>query len=418
MIAAGDRSDRIGVAIVGSGYFGSGLLRRLVLLDEFEPRIVANRTLERAVAAFRRAGIPADRLVVAHDARQARAALRDGRCVATSDLMLPAALDDIRVVVEATGDLVVGTEVAVAALQAGKHVVAANSDVQATVGPMLKMLADRSGVVYSDIDGDEPGLLKGLYDYCTGMGLEVVVAGNCKGVLKRYATPATQAAFAAEHGLQPWLATAAADGTKLSLELTVVANATGLRPAVRGMHGLTTDLEHLTEDCRRLGLVDGGPYVDYMLGARGVFAVVRSDDPEVRSDFRYLKMGDGPLYVFHQPQVLIHYQAPRSIERAARCGRPTVAPAGAPVADTITFAKRDLGAGHRLDGVGGYDTYGLIVRADEAARERLLPVGLAAYARLCRPVRRDEPISYDAVEWEADNLALQLRRQQDELFRR
>lgn len=103
------------------------------------------------------------------------------------------------------------------------------------------------------------------------MGLEVVVAGNSKGVLKRYATPATQAVFAAENGIQPWLATAAADGTKLNFEMTVVANATGLTPAVRGMHGPTTDLTGVLADFRRLDLLDGGHYVDYVLGGRGVF---------------------------------------------------------------------------------------------------------------------------------------------------
>jgi predicted homoserine dehydrogenase-like protein len=295
-------------------------------------------------------------------------------------------------------------------------VVAANSDVQATLGPILKVRADAAGVVYTDIDGDEPGLLKSLYDYCSGMGLDVVLAGNCKGVLKRYATPRTQAAYAAEYGLQPWLATAAADGTKLNFELTVAANATGLTPAVRGMHGPAVDLEHLLEEFERLELFDGGHHVDYQLGGRGVFVVVRSEDSEVRSDFRYLKLGNGPYYLFHQPQVLIHYQAPRSILRAARLGEATVAPLGAPVAETIAFAKRDLQAGQRLDGIGGYDTYGLIVNADEAAREGLMPIGLAQYARLRRPIAKDEPIDRAGVELEADNVALALRRQQDAHF--
>jgi predicted homoserine dehydrogenase-like protein len=418
MSPARQTADRICVAVVGTGYFGAGLLRRLALRDEFEPRIAANRTVERAIAAFQRAGVATERLVITRDVRQAQVALDGGRYVATSDLLLPAAINGIDVVAEATGDVVVGAEVALAAIRAGKHLVAANPEAQATLGPILKVLADRAGVVYSDVDGDEPGLLNNLCEDCAGMGLDIVVAGNCKGVLKRYATPATQASFAAEYGLKPWIATAAADGTKLNFELTVVANATGFTPATRGMHGPTTDLEHLIEDFQRLDLLDGGRYVEYALGVgSGVFAVVKSHDPEVRSDFRYLKMGSGPYYVFHRPHVLIHYQAPRSIIRAVRRGKPTVAPQGAPVAETIAFAKRNLAAGQLLDGVGGYDTYGLIVRADEAARERLLPIGIANKARLCRSILKDEPIGYDAVEFETDNLALELRREQDALFR-
>jgi predicted homoserine dehydrogenase-like protein len=244
----------------------------------------------------------------------------------------------------------------------------------------------------------------------------VAVAGNGKGVLKRYATPATQAAFATEYGLQPWLATAAADGTKLNLEMTVAANAIGMVPAVRGMHGPAVDLDNLLEEYARLDLFDGGRYVDYVLGGRGVFVVVHSDDPQVRTDFRYLKLGDGPYYLLHRSAVLIHYEAPRTIARAARRHEATVAPLGPPFAETVAFAKRDLDPGQRLDGIGGFDSYGLIVAADETARERLLPVGITQYARLRRPVRKDMPIRYDDVDLEGENLALQLRREQDAHF--
>jgi predicted homoserine dehydrogenase-like protein len=406
----------IGVAVVGTGYFGGGLLRRLAVLDDFEPRVVANRTLDHALSALQRAGVDVGRVVVTDDRSQAQAALHAGRMVVTTDLELATALDGVDVVAEATGHLLVGTQIAVAAINSGKHVVAANSDVQATVGPMLKVMADEAGVVYTDIDGDEPGLLSNLYASCKSMGLDVAVMANGKGVLKRYATPATQAAYAAEYGLQPWLATAAADGTKLNFELTVFANASGFVPAVRGMHGPAFDVSEIVEGYARLGLLDGGQYVDYALGPRGVFAIVRSDDPQVQGDFRYVKMGEGPFYLFHEQRVLIHYQAPGSIARAARRHEATVTPMGAPCAETVAFAKRDLDAGQHLDGIGGFDTYGLIVRADEAVRERLVPIGISQYARLVRPLRRDEPITYDAVELEGDNLALELRRKQDARF--
>jgi len=118
------------------------------------------------------------------------------------------------------------------------------------------------------------------------------------------------------------------------------------------MHGLETDMEHLIQNCERLGLLDGGHYVDYVLGTRGVFTIVRSDDLQVHSDFRYLKMGDGPYYVIHRPHVLIYYEAPRSIARAVREREATVTPMGAPVAETVAFGKRDLPAGQRWTVLG------------------------------------------------------------------
>jgi predicted homoserine dehydrogenase-like protein len=322
-------------------------------------------------------------------------------------------LRGIDVLAEATGDLLVGTETALAGLKAGKHVVAANADVQATVGHALAEIATCSGVVYTDIEGDEPGLLHQLVQYCAEVGLQVVLAGSGKGVLKRYATPDTQRAFAVANRLQPWLATAAADGTKLNLEMTVVANATGFVPSVRGMFGLEAPLDQFVASADALGLLDGGRYVDYMLGGRGVFVIFKSDDPDVQADLRYLKLGEGPYYLLHRPEVLAHYAAIRSIRRAARQSLPTVAPVGAPVADTVSLAKRDLASGQRLDGVGGFDVYGLIERAPAARRSRLLPVGLAQYAHLRHPVRKDQPISYDDVDFRESNTALDLRAKQD-----
>jgi predicted homoserine dehydrogenase-like protein len=316
---------------------------------------------------------------------------------------------------EATGDVLVGAEVAFDALKSGKHLVAANPETQATIGPILKRIANESGVIYSDVDGDQPGIIKNLYDYSTSLGLAPLVAGNCKGVLKRYATPETQTPFAMEHGLKPWIASAAADGTKLNIEMAVVANATGMLPYSNGMVGPQTSLDTLLADFDRLGLLSAGPIVEYTLGIpNGTFVIVRDDDPEVQRDFAYLKMGDGPYYVLYRPHVLIHYEAPLSAAEAALYRTATITPNDdPPVADVAAFAKRPLNAGQRLDGIGGADSYGLIVRTGEV---ELLPIGLSSFARLTRDIAKDEPIPLDAVEFEDDNLVLDLRRQQDSLY--
>ncbi len=409
----------IRIAVVGTGFFGGGLVRRIAKIQGLVPAVAVNRTLERAIAALLAAGVDRSAIRVCDDPDTAQATLDAGGAVATTSLCLPAHTAGIDVVMEATGDVLVGAEVALAAIRGRKHIVAANAETQGTVGPLLKALADDAGVVYSDVDGDEPGILKSLHDYCAGLGLMPVVAGNCKGVLKRYATPETQAAFARANGLQAWSATAAADGTKLNFEMAIVANATGLPPAVRGMVGPSTTPETLLNDFDRLGLLSQGPIVDYGLGMpKGVLVIVHSDDPHVRRDFRYLKLGDGPHYLFHQPQVLVHYEAPLTAAAAALYGAAAIAPRGAPVVEVATFAKRDLKAGARLDGIGGFDCYGLIVRSDEARRQGLLPIGLAGYGRLTRDIAKDQPVPYDTVAFEEGNLVLELRRQQDDLFSR
>jgi predicted homoserine dehydrogenase-like protein len=408
----------IRIAVVGTGFFGAGLVRRIGAIAGMVPALAANRTVSRAVAALREAGVEPTAIDVCEDANSAQAALGRGRYVATSLLGLAAEVPGIDVVMEATGDTLVGVEVALDAIAAGKHVIAANAETHATAGPALQALARSAGVVYSDVMGDEPGNLNLLYEHCAGIGLEPLVAGNFKGVLMRYATPATQAAFAEAHRLKPWIATAAADGTKLNFEMATVANATGLPPAAQGMVGpAVADLESLISTFEHAGLLERGPVVDYALGPfSGVFLVTVGRDAVLRQEFRYLKMGEGPFYLFTRPKLLVHYEAPLSAAEAVLHHSATVAPRGAPIAEVVTVAKRDLKAGSYLDGVGGFDCYGLITGAADAAAQGLLPMGLAGFACLEHDVARDEPIGRADVSFRADNRLLDLRRHQDAMF--
>lgn len=412
-------ADPIRVAVAGTGFYGSGLVRQLGRVAGIRPALVANRTLDRALAALDAAGIARSVVDVTDDPVDAARSIAAGRTVASRDIDLAAAVDGVEAVVEAVGTLEVGTRLALATVAAGRHFLAANIETHVTVGPLLAAYAQAAGVVYSDLYGDEPALLTRLVGYCRGIGLEPLLAANCKGVLKPSATPETQAGFAAANGLQPWLATAAADGTKLNLEMNATANATGMPPTRMAMVGPVTTPATALDDLRALDLWRDGPVVDFILGlSNGVIVVARApDDPAMRRDLRYLKMGDGPEYLFHDPRVMIHFEAPLSLGAAVVNGRPTIAPLGAPVADTVAVAKRDLAAGDRLDGIGGFDVRGAITTYRDARESHLLPVTFAEGVRMVRAVRRDEPIGWDDVEIEAEpGEALALRRVQDREF--
>ena len=183
------------------------------------------------------------------------------------------------------------------------------------------------------------------------------------------------------------------------------------------MVGPQTSLATLLSDFERLGLLDRGPIVEYTLGIpSGTFMIVHADGPELREEMRYLKMGDGPYYVIYRPEVLCHFAAPTSAAQAVLFQTATIAPRGAPIADVATFAKRDLHAGEQLDGIGGFDTYGMIVGAAESTEQGLLPMGLAEFACLTADVRKDEAVRYSAVRLDENNPVVALRHQQDQLF--
>jgi len=407
------------VAVIGAGFFGSGLIRQLVHSEGIHPVIIANRTIERVLEALQRSGVPSSKITVCSDVSPARRAIEQGQYVVTGDLNLPYQMDGIEVVAETTGDMIVGAASALKAIQSGKHFVAANPEVQATLGAILRFQADQAGVIYSDMDGDQPGYIQKLIEQTRGAGFLPIVGGNCKGVMKRYATPETQAAYCKENNIKPWIATAAADGTKLSMEMCILANANGFIPAVPGMTGVQTSLDNLLTDFERAGLLDKGGIVEYTLGIPvGTFVIAHNDDPWVASEMQYFKMGKGPHYLFFSPHVLCQYESVPSIAEAALYGSAVITPlAENQATEVIAYAKKDLDKDRRLDGIGGFDCYGQIVSRRDYLAQGLLPIGLAEFARLKNRVAKDAPIRFSDVDIEENNIITRLREEQEQLFK-
>ncbi len=116
-----------------------------------------------------------------------------------------------------------------------------NAEIDATIGPILQVYAERHGVILSACDGDEPGLQINLYRWVKGLGLTPRVLGNIKGLQDPYRNPTTQKGFAEKWGQNPAMVTSFADGSKISFEEAIVANATGFVVRSRGMsrgHGV------------------------------------------------------------------------------------------------------------------------------------------------------------------------------------
>jgi len=202
------------------------------------------------------------------------------------------------------------------------------------------------------------------------------------------------------------------------LEMTALANATGFVPDKRGMHGPKASVDDLLNIFRlkkEVGILSREGVVDYAVGnvAPGVFAIVKTKQETLIKDLKYLKMGDGPHYLLYKPYHLGNSEAPLSIARAVFDGEPSIAPLGAPVAETVAAAKRDLIAGEEIDDIGGYTVYGIIERAEIVRAENLLPLGLAKGAKLLRDIKKDQLISCDKVKLDESLFMLVLRGLQD-----
>ena len=404
----------IRVGVLGSGACGRMIIRHLFDAVPFVRLVaVANRTLSRAIEVLTELG-ESDPVVATSQSALSTAAARHRIAVTEPELLCEA--PDIEVVVEVTGTVEFGARMVLRAMEHHKHVVLVNAELDSTLGPILKVKADRAGVTLTHTDGEEPGVAMTLLRYVKSIGLRPVAAGNIKGMIDQYRTPDTQREFAARLNMDPKKVASFADGTKLSMETTILANATGFRVGRPGMYG--PSCSHVREIASRLPaneLLEGG-LVDYALGAEphtGAFVVVHENDPRKQKDLAYFKMGDGPFFVFHTPYHLPHLQIASTIARAALLGDATVAPLGAAVCEVSTCAKRPLKAGELLDGVGGFSSYGVIENADAFAAHALLPMGVSEGCRLIRDIPQDQSIRYADVIVPEGRLCDQLRSEQE-----
>jgi predicted homoserine dehydrogenase-like protein len=406
------------VGLVGAGYMGRGIAFQFVTgMPGMRLAAIANRTVAEAERAYRQAGAEDVRTCTSTDALAD--AVRENVYAVTSDPLALCEIDGIDVIVEATGEVELGARVALRAIAAGKHLVLMNAELDATVGPLLKTRADAAGVVITNADGDQPGVIMNLYRFVRTCGFRPVLAGNIKGLQDPYRTPETQRGFAERFHQKPRMVTSFADGTKISMEMAVVANATGHGVGRRGMYGPrcghVKDALTLFPEEQLLG----GGLVDYILGAEpspGVFVIGFNEHPIPRRYMTYHKMGDGPFYAFYTPYHLCNFEVPITAARAALFHDAAIAPLGGPVCEVMTLAKRDLRAGEVLDGIGGFTCYGVLENREPFQAARYLPMGVAEGCRLLRDIARDEPIRDSDVEVPAGRLIDELRFEQNQQF--
>lgn len=393
------------------GMIGAGATGRAIALQLGTPvsgiRLVAiaNWTPEHGERAFREAGLSG--WVRAGSTPEAESAISRGLPVLTEDPAVLTRCDVIDVIVEATGSIAPAARTVLDAFEYGKNVVLVNAELDSLLGPILKARADKAGVVITHTDGDEPGVAMTLLRYLRTLGLRPVAAGNIKGMVDYYRNPDTQRAFADKNDQDVRKVTSFADATKLSMETTVLSNATGFRAGRRGMYGPACgDVREIGNLLPAQQMLETG-LVDYALGATphtGAFVVVHEDSPLKKVQLAYYKLGDGPFYVFYTPFHLPHIQIASTIGRLGVHRDPTVAPIGGPVCEVLTVAKRDLKAGERLDGIGGFCSYGLIDNATAARGTSALPIGLSEGCVLRRDVAKDSALSFDDVVFSADGL--------------
>ena len=411
----------IRVGMIGAGFMGQGLTNQIVTsVPGMQMSAVYNRHPERAFHVYRYAGL--DNVISADSQGAVDHGIRRGTGVVAEDPFTICRSSEIDVVVDVTGSVEFGAHVILEAFKFGKPVVLMNAEVDSTIGPILRVYAKKYGVILSACEGDEPGVQMNLCRWVKGLGLIPRAIVNVKGLQDPYRNPTTQAAWAERWGQNAAMVTSFADGSKISFEQSIVANATGFRVRSRGMSrginydGSIMEIQKLY-DIDELRALAG--IVDYTVGPALIkaFCLAEHPDPKQRHYLNLYKMGEGPLYPFWIPYHLVHFEAPNAIARVVLFGDEIAPPLGGPVVEVCAVAKRDLKVGEVLDEYGMYMTYGEAANVDEMSARRYLPEGLVEDCKLKRDIRKDDVLTYEDVELPAGRLADQLRAEQYRHFR-
>ena len=417
----------IKTGIVGAGQMGRGMVTQMVLMNGITPAIVSDIKVENAVHAFKYAGVSDEDIVIAKTLADANAAMEAGKYVACEDANFVSQANLVECAIDATGVPDVGAKVATDAMKNKKHVVMLNVETDVVIGPYLKKLAQKEGVIYTGSAGDEPGAVMELYSFAKGMNVEVMGKGK-NNKIDYECNPDTVLEEATRRVMSPKMLCAFKDGTKTMVEMTAMSNYTGLIPDVIGGHGPKTapgtegvkelnDIFKLKEDG---GILNKHGVVEYVNGiAPGVFVTVSTPNEEIAYQMGYHSMGPGPLWTLYRPFHLCNLETPLTVAKAVIDGEVTCVPIDGLVSECITRAKIDLKAGQTIDGIGGYTTHGSIATAEESNAKGYVPFGLVTNkAVMKRDVKKGQLLTYDDIELDKSTLIYKLRKEQDAMYGR
>ncbi len=426
------------VGLIGAGKFGSMFLAQARLTPGLHVMAVADLAPGEARRALARTGWPPERT----GANSFAAARESGTVHVTQDAAALIAADGLDVVIDATGHPTAGIRHARLSRAHGRHLVMVNVEADALAGPLLAREAEAAGLVYTLAYGDQPALICEMVDWARACGFPVIAAGKGTKYLPAYhaSTPDT---VWDHYGLTPEQAAAAGmkaqmfnsflDGTKSAIEMTAVANATGLTPPPDGLGFPPCGVDDLATVLRPEA--DGG--VLHHSGQVEVISCLSRDGTPVPRDLRwgvyvvfeaptdytarcFAEYGlatdpSGRVSAMYKPYHLIGLELGISVASAALRGEPTGAAAGFR-ADVAAVAKRDLAAGEALDGEGGHTVWGRIMAAADSLARGALPVGLAQGIKLTRPVTAGATVTWADTAIDDADEAVRARREMEAVF--
>jgi predicted homoserine dehydrogenase-like protein len=426
------------VGLIGAGKFGAMYLAQAPKIPGVHVAAIADLAPAGAIANLHRVGWASER----YGAPSIDAALRSGATHVSDDWEGLVRHPRIQIVIECTGHPLAAVEHCLAAFRHGKHVVNVTVEADALCGPLLARRAAEAGVVYSLAYGDQPALICELVDWARAAGFGVVAAGRGHKWLPHFAQSTPETVWghygltleqAKIGGLNPRMFNSFLDGSKPAIESTAVCNATGLVAPPDGLTYPPASVDDIPFVCRPVaegGMLHAKGQVEVISSLErdgraipydirfGVFVVFEGDTEYIRNCFReYMVRTDpsGRYACLYKRWHLIGLEVGISVASVGLRGEATGA-ATSFNADVVATAKRDLKAGETLDGEGGYTVWGKLLPAEKSLALGGLPLGLAYGAKLKRPIRLGQSLTWSDVVLDETLAAVRVRREMEAAF--
>ena len=423
-----DNRKTVNVTLIGAGKFGSMFLSQAPHTKGLNVFTICDLNIDKAKKACREVGWSEDQI---------------NNIIFTEDFEKGINNDEVDVVVEATGHPSSGIKHARTCFKYGKHVIMVNVEADVLAGPSLSAEANSAEVVFSMAYGDQPSLTLEIIEWARASGFKVTAAGKGTKYMPEYhySTPKTvwdhyglTSDEAEKAGMNSKMFNSFLDGTKSSLEMSAIANASGLNVPNNGLLfppcGMD-DLASLLKEKNKGGILEKNEQVEVVSSLErdgrpvfkdlrwGVYAVLQAPNDYAASCFKQYGMNtdqSGEFSAMYKPFHLIGMELNTSIFSAALLKLPT-GQTKYFKGDVVSVSKRNLKKGEKLDGEGGFTVWGKLIPASTSLNLQALPIGLANDMYLKNDIDKDKILTWNDVEFDANNEIIKYRHQMENKFR-
>jgi len=397
-------NKNIKTAILGAGRMGRAIFYQCSITPGLDCIGISDIKIEKAIDTAKMFGFEYKIIYNEHELEHC---VRNNIIAICEDGILLSDYEPLDVFTDASTEIVDAVNIDALALNNGTHLVMMNAEADLTFGPYLNNIAQRNKLVYTTCDGDQPGVIKRIVDEIELWGFKAIMLGNIKGFLDYYSNPTKIIPEADKRKLEYKMCTAFTDGTKVNIEMSLLANALDGRVLKSGMNGIR--MEKVTDVFKHYDfeqLNNCGLVVEYILGATpkgGVFVVGYCGNDFQQDLLNYLTAGTiarGDFNLFYRPYHLCHIESVRTIIEATLNNKSLLKPNFGFKTNVIAYAKRDIKAGEILDGIGGYLCYGLIENIDKSNNDQGLPICIADKILVKNDIKKDHKIYMKDVHFD------------------